>query len=108
VVYVVVGLLKAGLVHVCVGMLGPVAVGMGVLVLDVVVFVCGVHVGMSHSAMVVLVGVRDYMDMPIGHVHPLNVKHPVLLGFNDIARASTNFVDGRRARRCSAIGILTT
>jgi hypothetical protein len=101
VVYVVVGLLKAGLVHVRVGMLGPVAVCMGVLVLDVVVFVCGVHVGVSHSAMLVLVlvGVRDYMDMPLGHVHPLNVKHPVLLGFNDISSAN----ELRRRPACSAL-----
>ena len=52
---VVVSFLQAGLVHVAVGVLGSVVVGVSVLVLDMLVLVCGVRVGVSDPAVLVLV-----------------------------------------------------
>ena len=51
----VVILLEAGLVHVCVGVLGPVLVGVGVLVLDMLVVVRGVRVRVRNAAVLVFV-----------------------------------------------------
>ena len=50
-----VSLLETGFVHVRVGVLGPVIVGVGVLMLDVLVVVVGVRVRVRDLAMVVLV-----------------------------------------------------
>lgn len=47
--------------HVAVAVLGSVVMGMGVLVLDVLVFVSGVRVGVSDFAMLVLVRMRSFM-----------------------------------------------
>lgn len=48
-------LLEAGLVHVCVGVLGPVFVGVGVLVLDMLVVVRRVRVRVRNAAVLVFV-----------------------------------------------------
>jgi hypothetical protein len=53
VVCVVAILLEAGLVHVCVGVLGPVLVGVCVLVLDMLVVVRGVRVRVRNAAVLV-------------------------------------------------------
>jgi hypothetical protein len=55
VVGVAVCILETGLVHVCVGVLGPVMVSMGVLMLDVLMGVIGVRVCVRGRAVVVLV-----------------------------------------------------
>jgi hypothetical protein len=65
---VVVSFLKAGLVHVPVGVLGSVVVGVGVLVLDVLVLVLGVRVRVSDTAMLVLVRMRPFMGVLFGHL----------------------------------------
>jgi hypothetical protein len=54
-VRVVVSFLEAGLMHMSVAVLGSVVVSVGVLVLDVLVFVSRVRVGMSDPAVLVLV-----------------------------------------------------
>lgn len=51
----VVRFLQAGLVNVSVAVLGSVVVGVGVLVLDVLVFVRGVRMRVSDPAVLVLV-----------------------------------------------------
>ena len=51
----VVSFLKAGLVHVPMGVLGSVVVRVGVLVLDVLVFVLGVRMRVSDPLVLVLV-----------------------------------------------------
>jgi hypothetical protein len=81
-VCVVVSFLKSGLVHVPVGVLGPVVVGVGVLVLDVLVLVCGVRVRVSDTAVLVLVRMRPFMGVLFGHLRLLCVKHIVLIGRN--------------------------
>jgi hypothetical protein len=55
VVGVAVCILETGLVHVCVGVLGPVMVSMGVLMLDVLMGVIGVRVCVRGRAVVVVV-----------------------------------------------------
>jgi len=50
-----VSLLEAGLMHVFVAVLSSVVVRVGVLMLDVLVFVLGVRVGVGDSAVFVLV-----------------------------------------------------
>jgi hypothetical protein len=65
---VVVSFLKAGLVHVPVGVLGSVVVGVGVLVLDVLVLVFGVRVRVSDTAMLVLVRMRPFMGVLFSHL----------------------------------------
>jgi hypothetical protein len=52
---VAVSLFEAGFVHVSVGVLGSVVVGVGVLVLDVLVFVRGVRVRVSNATVLVFV-----------------------------------------------------
>jgi hypothetical protein len=63
-----VSVLKAGLVHVRVGVLGSVVVGVGVLVLDVLVLVLGMRVRVSDTAMLVLVRMRPFMGVLFGHL----------------------------------------
>jgi len=60
-VRVVVRFLESGLVHVAVAVLSSVVMGVGVLVLDVLVFVCGVRVRVSDSA--VLVRMRSFLGV---------------------------------------------
>lgn len=55
---VVVRFFEAGLMHMSVAVLGSVVVGVGVLVLDVLVFVLGVCVRVGDAAVFVLVCVR--------------------------------------------------
>jgi hypothetical protein len=52
---VMVNFLEAGLMHVLMGVLSSVVVEVGVLVFDVVVFVCGVCVRVSDSTVLVFV-----------------------------------------------------
>ena len=63
--------LQVGLVHVRVGVLGPVVVGVGVLMLDMVVLVAGVRVRVGHLPVLVIVRVRIIMAVPVGHHHLL-------------------------------------
>jgi hypothetical protein len=76
---VVVRFLEAGLMHVSVAVLGSVVVGVGVLVLDVLVFVRGVRVCVSDSAVLVLVRMRPFMVVLFSHFRssPLCETHCV-------------------------------
>lgn len=64
---VAVNAFQTGLVHVPMGVLGSVFVGVGVLVCDMVVLVRGVRVRVGHVGMVVLVRVRRVMGVLFGH-----------------------------------------
>jgi hypothetical protein len=66
-VRVVVSLLEAGLMHVSVAVLGSVVVSVGVLVLDVLVFVRGVRVRVSDPAVLMLVRMRPFMGVLFSH-----------------------------------------
>jgi len=77
---VVVRFLQAGLVNVSVAVLGSVVVGVGVLVLDVLVFVRGVRMRVSDPAVLVLVRVRSLVGVLISHLQSSPLKHIVLLG----------------------------
>jgi hypothetical protein len=68
VVSVRVSFLETGLVHVCVGVLGPVIMSMGVLMLDVLMVVIGVRVSVRDLAMVVLVRMRVLVSVLCGHI----------------------------------------
>jgi hypothetical protein len=65
--------------HVSVAVLGSVVVGVGVLVLDVLVFVRGVRVRVSDRAVFVLVRVWPFMVVLISHLRssPLCETHCV-------------------------------
>jgi hypothetical protein len=90
-VYVVVNFLKAGLMHMPVGVRGPVVVGMGVFVLNVVVFVCGVRVCVGGIAMLMFVRMRPFMGVLLRHSnHLLRSKRIVLLAHS--GRATINRV----------------
>ena len=65
---VVVRFLEAGLMHVSVAVLGSVVVGVSVLVLDVLVFVRGVRMRVSDSAVFVFVRVRPFMGVLSSHL----------------------------------------
>ncbi len=62
-----VGFLEAGLVHVRVGVLSPVAVGVRVLVGHVVVLMRGVRMRVSHLVVVVFVRMRRFVGVLFGH-----------------------------------------
>ena len=64
---VVVHIFEVGLVHVLMGVLGSVLVGVGVLVRHVVVLMRGVRVRVSLAAMVVFVCVRRVVGVLVGH-----------------------------------------
>jgi len=66
-VAVAVHVLEVGLVHVLMRVLGPVLVGVGVLVRDVVVLMRGVRVRVSSTAVLVFVRVRRVMCVLFGH-----------------------------------------
>ena len=53
--------------HVSVAVLGSVVVGVGVLVLDVLVFVLGVRMRVSDPAVLVLVRVRPFVGVLFSH-----------------------------------------
>ena len=63
-----VSFLETGLVHVSVGVLGPVVMSMGVLMLDVLMVVIGVRVSVRDLAMVVLVRMRVLVSVLCGHI----------------------------------------
>jgi len=66
-VAVAVHVLEVGLVHVLMRVLGPVLVGVGVLVRDVVVLMRGVRVRVSSTAVLVFVCVQRVMRVLFGH-----------------------------------------
>jgi hypothetical protein len=68
VVGVLVNLLEPGLVQMRMGVLGPVMVGMGVLVLDVLVIVIGVRMRVLDAAVLVLVRMRVLVGVLLGHL----------------------------------------
>ena len=68
VVGVLVNLLQPGLVQMRMGVLGPVMVGMGVLVLDVLVLVIGVRMRVLDAAVLVLVRMRVLVGVLFGHL----------------------------------------
>jgi hypothetical protein len=68
VVGVLVNLLEPGLVHMRMGVLAPVMVGMGVLVLDVLVLVIGVRMRVLDAAVLVLVRMRTLVGVLFGHL----------------------------------------
>jgi hypothetical protein len=75
-VCVAVNFLEAGLVHVLMGVLGPVVVCVAVLVLDVLVFMRGVRVCVSDPAMLVFVRMRSFMGVLFSHSdHLLGEMH---------------------------------
>jgi hypothetical protein len=78
-VRVVVRFLEAGLMHMFVAVLGSVVVGVGVLVLDVLVFVRVVRVRVSDPAVLVLVRMRSLMVVLFSHLRssPLGETHCV-------------------------------
>lgn len=81
---VVVSFLETGLMHVAVAVLGSVVVGVGVLVLDVLVFVRGVRVRVSDPAVLVFVRMWPFMGVLLSHPDCLlYVKHIVSSGCND-------------------------
>jgi hypothetical protein len=59
--------LQVGLVQVLMRVLGPVFVGVGMLVVDMVVLMRGVRVCMGHTVMVVLMRVRRVVVVLFGH-----------------------------------------
>jgi hypothetical protein len=65
----VVCVLEAGLMHVLVGVLGSVRVGVGVLVRDMVVLMRGVRMCVRHLAMAVFVRMRCVVGVLLGHVN---------------------------------------
>jgi hypothetical protein len=68
VVRVLVNLLEPGLVQMRMRVLGPVMVGMGVLVLDVLVLVIGVRMRVLDAAVLVLVRMRVLVGVLFGHL----------------------------------------
>jgi hypothetical protein len=64
---VLMNLFEAGLVHVLMGVLGPVVVGVRVFVRDVLVFVCGVRVCVRDVAVPVFVRMWHVMAVLFAH-----------------------------------------
>jgi hypothetical protein len=73
-VVVAVHVFHAGLVHVLMSVLGPVIVGVGVLVGDMVVLMRGVRMRVSLFAMVVFVRVRRVVSV-LGHDCLLSLRN---------------------------------
>ena len=65
---VLVSLLEPGLVQMRMGVLGPVMVGMGVLVLDVPMLMIGVRMRVLDAAVLVLVRMRALVGVLFGHL----------------------------------------
>lgn len=64
----VVRFFQAGLMHMCMGVLGAVVMGMGVLVFDVVMFVGGVSMRVGDAAVLVFVRMRGFVRVVVvGH-----------------------------------------
>src|SRR5271154_3638687 len=68
VVGVLVNLLESGLVHVRMGVLGPIMVGMGVHVFDVLVIVVIVRMRVRDAAVLVFVRMRTLVGVLFGHL----------------------------------------
>jgi hypothetical protein len=68
VVGVLVNLLEPGLVQMRMGVLGPVMVGMGVLVLDVLVLVIGMRMRVLDATVLVPVRMRALVSVLFGHL----------------------------------------
>lgn len=64
---VTVNVFDAGLVHVLMSVFGPVAMGVGVLMLDVVVFVRGVCMRVGDVAVLVFVRMWRVVGVLVGH-----------------------------------------
>jgi hypothetical protein len=64
---VAVHVFQAGLMHVLMGVLGPVLVGVGVLVRDMLVLMRGVCMRVRYIGVLVFVRVRDVMGVRLGH-----------------------------------------
>jgi hypothetical protein len=64
---VAVHVFQAGLMHVLMGVLGPVLVGVGVLVRDMLVLMRGVCMSVRYIGVLVFVHVRDVMGVRLGH-----------------------------------------
>jgi hypothetical protein len=64
---VAVHVFQAGLMHVLMGVLGPVLVGVGVLVRDMLVLMRGVCMSVRYIGVLVFVRVRDVMGVRLGH-----------------------------------------
>ena len=65
---VLVNLLEPGLVQMRMGVFGPVMVGMGVLVFDVLVLVIGVRMRVLDTAVLMLVRMRALVSVLFGHL----------------------------------------
>jgi hypothetical protein len=76
---VVVGVFQSGLVGVPMSVLGPVVVGVAVLMCDVVVLVRRVCMSMCHFAMLVFVRVWRFMVVLLGHRCSLFMRNFLLL-----------------------------
>lgn len=91
-VNVAVNVFEAGLMHVLMSVLGPVVVGVGVLVCDVLVLVlmCGVRMCVSQVAVLVFVCMRRVVGMLLGHGCRLLVRN--MLCFQLISLTRRRFV----------------
>jgi hypothetical protein len=91
---VTVHVFQAGLMHVLMGVLGPVLVGVGVLVRDMLVLMRGVRMRVSHIGVLVFVRVRGVMGVRLGHGQLL-VRNmlwlAVIHGFGDTDDSATTF-----------------
>jgi hypothetical protein len=76
---VAVRIFQTGLVQVLMSVLGPVVVGVAVLMCDVFVLMRGVCVVVRHFAMLVFVRVRRVMGVLLGHSCTLLVRNILCL-----------------------------
>jgi hypothetical protein len=76
---VAVDVFKAGLMHVLMSVLGPVVVGVGMLVRDVVVLMRRVRVCVRLFAVVVFVRVRRVVGVLLGHGCHLSLRNMLFL-----------------------------
>jgi hypothetical protein len=76
---VAVRVFQAGLVHVLMSVLGPVLVGVGVLVGHMVVRMRGVRMCVSLFAVAVLVGVRRVVGVLLGHGCQLSMRNMLFI-----------------------------
>jgi hypothetical protein len=91
---VTVHVFQTGLMHMLMGVLGPVLVGVGVLVRDMLVLMRGVCMRVSHIGVLVFVRVRGVMGVRLGHGQLL-VRNMLWLavvhGFVDADDSATTF-----------------
>jgi hypothetical protein len=78
-VAVAVHILQAGLMHMLMSVLGPVVVGVGMLVAHMVVLMRGVRMRVSLFAVLVLVRVWRVVGVLLGHGCQLSLKYVVTL-----------------------------